>query len=115
MALVIGARLIAALRERDMSKRQLARRLAGPRASAKRRETARRSITRWCAGDAKPNEEHALWLARQLHTPRDHFRPSKAEAANVIVRLEERVAALEEERPPQAEQPDQRERQGDTP
>lgn len=97
-ALVIGARLIAALREREMSQRKLARRLAGPRASSKRVDAVRRNVSRWCAGDAKPDAKNRVALARELQTPADHFQVGPAEAANVIAALEERVANLEAER-----------------
>src|SRR5690348_14440396 len=96
-ALVIGARLLEALNQEGMSQRELARRLAGSKATHAQVETFRRYVSRWCAGDARPSPKNAARLARELHTPADHFRVGAAEAANVIAGIQDRVASLEAE------------------
>ncbi len=109
-ALIIGERLRLALEEGGISVRELARRLAS---DASQLETARRTITRWVAGDAKPNRENAAWLAQELKQPTGRFVVSKAEAANAWGALEARVDALEAQS--RGEQPGpQEQRNGDT-
>lgn len=94
-ALIIGERLRLALEENGLSIRALAREMAGDGASESKVKTARRNLTRWKSGDAKPSRPNAEWLSRRLGQPMDRFLVSKAEAVNAWVELEQRVTALE--------------------
>jgi transcriptional regulator with XRE-family HTH domain len=64
-----GSRLLKALSEAGITRKELARRLAGPDADVSAIETQRRQISRWAKEDATFHDQTARRLAEALGVP----------------------------------------------
>ena len=102
----LADRLRGALQREGLSQRQLAARLAGPKASGRKIENWRRQVVRWANGKSLPDDSSAARLAQALGMGDDAFVPPAEVRPLGVAReleridrryddLEERVAALE--------------------
>jgi transcriptional regulator with XRE-family HTH domain len=86
----LAERLRDAIKERDLSQRELARLLAGPDAEPRRVENERRQIAKYLAGQHAPSIERARVLAELLDKPADYF----IDPAEARTRLADQLVGL---------------------
>jgi transcriptional regulator with XRE-family HTH domain len=89
----VAFQLRAALKERGMSQRELARQLAGQGAEKNRVENERRQIAKYLSGETLPSPEKAERMAELLEQPADRFQGSDAGPPR---RLLDQIVALRE-------------------
>jgi transcriptional regulator with XRE-family HTH domain len=89
----VALRLREALKQRLMSQRELARRLAGDDATGRRVENERRQIAKYLSGENLPSPEKAARMAGILDQPADFFQDADAGPPR---RLLDQIVALRE-------------------